>query len=130
MVVASTKLTEIGERFLASMNARDYATAAAMYAPGAVYESPALVGGEHDGRIVGRDQIMRFFEAALDGEEEFRLHPLDVFAGLNMVVVISSTLGRAFVDVLRTDDTGLIVEHLEVAAKPSPLDFLAGSSSA
>ncbi len=37
---------------------------------------------------------MRYFEEALDGDEEFRLHPLDVFAGLNMVVLISSTIGE------------------------------------
>ena len=41
---------------------------------------------------------------------------------MNLAVVVSSAEGRTFIDVLRTDDDGLIVEHLEVVPKSSRID--------
>jgi len=111
------------------MNARDYASAASLYADDAIYESAVLVSRGHtEGRIVGRERIMGYFKDALAGDEEFQLSTLDRFTGLNMALILSSSEGRTFVDVLRTGDDGLIVEHMEVSPKHSPVDFLATKS--
>jgi len=129
VALSPDQLTEIGERFLSSMNARDYASAASLYADGATYQSAALASGDRvDGSITGRERIMDYFKEALKGDEDFQLSTLDIFTGLNMAIVISSTEGRAFIDVLRTGGDGLIVEHSEVLPKASPLDSLAARS--
>ncbi len=121
MPASSELLTEVGQRFIALLNDRDLPAAAELYALDASYCSAALVEqGVTDGRIVGRSQIMRFFAQALDGDHEFRLSVIDQFTGLNLIVLISSFAGRTFVDVLRTNDDGLITEHLETTPQPSP----------
>ena len=125
MPLSPEELTELGERFGAAMNARDYEGAAALYAADATYESPGLASlteGQSEGRIVGREQIIEYFKSAL-GTGDFQLSPLDHFTGVNMTVTLSSTEGRTFIDVLRVNGDGLIVEHLEVTPKPSPIDF-------
>lgn len=121
MAAEPTTLAELAARFMASLNERDFETAATLYASDAVYESPSVAMDGGAGRIVGRDEIIRYFADSLDGDDEFQLHLLDSFVGVDMVVLVSSLDGRAFVDVLRTDDTGAIVEHREVSPKPSPL---------
>lgn len=126
MALSSDQLTEIGERFLASMNARDFASAAALLADGATYQSVALVSGDGvQGCITGRERIMDYFQEALEGDENFHLSRLDVFTGLNLARVLSSMDGRTFIDVLRTGGDGLIVEHAEVSPKASAINFLA-----
>jgi len=111
------------------MNARDYASAAALYAVDATYESASLVSRGHvDGRIVGRERIMGYFKEALGGDGSFQLSTLDHFTGLNMALILSSSEGRTFIDVLRTADDGLVVEHMEVSPKHSPINFLATRS--
>ncbi len=123
MPLSPAQLTEIGQRFITSMNSRDYPSARSLYAEDATYESAGLVvDGHPEGRIVGREQIFDYFRNALDGDETFQLAPLDHFTGLNMVLIISSEGGRTFIDILRTDDVGRIVEHSEVAPKRSPIN--------
>ena len=125
MALPTEQLTAIGERFIASMNERDYATAAALYAPDATYESASLLEQGHtDGRIAGRERIMSHFMEALDGDDDFRLSMLDQFTGLDLTLVVSSMDGRTFIDVLRIDEDGLIAEHVEVSPKLSPIDYL------
>jgi len=85
-------------------------------------------GDRVDGSITGRERIMDYFKEALKGDKDFQLSTLDIFTGLNMAIVISSTGGRAFIDVLRTGGDGLIVEHSEVLPKASPIDSLAARS--
>ncbi len=130
MALSPDQLTKIGERFLASMNARDFASAAALYADAATYQSAALVSGEGvEGCITGRERIMDYFQKALAGDESFQLSRLDIFTGLNMALVLSSMDGRTFIDVLQTGGDGLIVKHTEVSPKASAINFLAGRSS-
>ena len=126
MALSPDQLREIGERFLSSMNARDFAGATSLYADSAIYQSAALANGDwSDGLITGRERIMDYFKEALDGEEDFQLSALDIFTGLNMAVIVSSMESRTFIDILCTGDDGLIVEHLEVSPKASPIDYLA-----
>lgn len=131
VALSPDRLAEIADRFLSSLNARDFTTAAALYADGATYESAALVAEDNsEGRITGRGQIMDFFASALDGDDDFQLTALEIFTGLNMAVILSSFEGRTYIDVLRIGEDGLIVEHAEVVPKASPLNFLtAGTDS-
>ena len=122
MALAPEQLTEIGQRFLTSLNARDFATAASLYSADATYESASLVSDDNpDGLITGRDQVMKFFADALEGDDSFQLTALDIFTGLNLAVIVSSLEGRTFMDVLRLSEEGLIVGHAEVTPKVSPI---------
>lgn len=122
MAHSPERLVETAARFISSMNARDYATARSLYADSATYQSAALVDADRpSGLLEGRDEIIGYFEVALDGDDDFGLDLLDVFTGVDMAVAVSSAAGRTFIDVLRTSDHGLIIEHREVSPKASPV---------
>lgn len=128
VALSRDQLTELGSQFLSSMNARDYALAAALYADDATYQSASLSGDHVDGRITGRDRIMDYFKDSLEGDDKFQLSALDIFTGFNLTMILSSMEGRTFIDVLRIGDKGLIVEHIEASPKASPVDFLEARS--
>lgn len=115
MAIDAEQLATLGRRFIESLNDRDFDTASSLYADDAVYESAGRLGSEHaDGRIRGRDEIIGFFRQALDGDDEFRLEPQELFTGLDIVVIRSGFEGRSFVDVLRFNGAGQIAEHFDV----------------
>jgi len=72
---------------------------------------------------------MDYFKSVLAGDDDFELSKLDIFTGLNMAMILSSMEGRTFIDVLRTGGDGLIVDHMEVLPKASPIDSLAARSN-
>ena len=116
------RLIALGEAFMKSFNSRDFARAAELYAPAAIYESASLVSEENPaGQIHGREAILAYFGAALAEDLEFHLTMVDQFPGASMTVVVSTVDGLVFIDVLRCDDKGLIVHHGEVSPKKSVL---------
>jgi hypothetical protein len=84
----------------------------------AIYESPTQAGG-----IAGRGSIVDFFKASLENSD-FQLALTAQFTGVNLVVTLANDGHITFLGVLRTNDHGQILEHLEATPHAAFYDSL------
>lgn len=112
MTMSPEELQDLSGRFFDYMNNRDYASAAILYHEEATYESPTQAG------IAGRGPIIDYFKASLENSD-FQLTLTAQFTGVNTVVTLASDGHSTFLDVLRTNDHGQILEHLEATPHPA-----------
>jgi ketosteroid isomerase-like protein len=103
------------DEWYAAWNAHDLERILGHYADDVEMASPlvSLLTGEADGRIVGKEALRAYFTAGLEKYPSLRFEPLDLFVGVDSLVLrYVSANGQPAAEVVFLDDAGKITRYL------------------
>jgi ketosteroid isomerase-like protein len=110
---------EAAERFArewyAAWNAHDLDRILSHYTDDVEMASPlvSLLTGEADGKIVGKEALRAYFAAGLEKYPSLRFEPLELFVGVNSLVLhYVSANGQAAAEVVFLDEDDRIARYL------------------
>lgn len=110
---------ETAQRFArewyAAWNAHDLDRILSHYADDVEMASPlvCLLTGEADGRIAGKEALRAYFTAGLEKYPSLRFEPLELFVGVNSLVLhYVSANGQAAAEVVFLDEDARIARYL------------------
>ncbi len=110
-----TAAEHFAESWYAAWNAHDLERILDHYADDVEMASPlvAALAGSADGILAGKDALRDYFAAGLRRYPELRFEPLELFVGVNSVVLrYVSAGGDTAAEVVFLDDEGKVTRYL------------------
>jgi ketosteroid isomerase-like protein len=110
-----TTARRFAAEWYAAWNAHDLERILSHYADDVEMASPlvAELAGRADGRIVGKDALRAYFAAGLEKYPDLHFEPLELFAGVDSLVLrYVSVDRRPSAEVVFLDETGRIGRYL------------------
>jgi ketosteroid isomerase-like protein len=113
--VDDARAREFAEGWYAAWNAHDLAAILEHYADDVEMTSPLVAGltGEPAGRIVGKEALRAYFAAGLERYPDLHFEPLELFAGVDSLVLRYLSLGgRPSAEVVFLGDDGKVRRYV------------------
>jgi ketosteroid isomerase-like protein len=105
---------EFAREWYAAWNAHDLDAILSHYADDVEMTSPLVsaLAGAADGRLVGKEALRAYFAAGLEKYPELHFEPLELFVGVNSLVLrYVSVSGQPSAEVVFLDDEGKISRY-------------------
>lgn len=102
---------KFASEWIEAWNSHDLDRILSHYTDGFEMSSPLIIQfmGEPSGRLVGKDQIRPYWQAALSRNPDLRFELVAVFIGANTLAIhYTNQKGRSGVEVFFFDDSGLV----------------------
>jgi len=102
------------EEWYAAWNAHDLDAILDHYADDVEMGSPlvATLAGREDGRLAGKQALRGYFAAGLERFPDLRFEPIDLFVGVDSVVLHYRSAGRLSAEVIFLDERDKVVRYL------------------